>query len=71
MPRRQKLVESVRTGNVGAVFSLEASRLSRNGKDWHHLIDLCGLVNTLLIDHDGVYDPGPGSRARNQAGPPL
>ena len=56
-PGFEKLVSSVCTGNVGAVFSLEASRLSRNGKDWHHLIDLCGLVNTLLIDHDGVYDP--------------
>jgi DNA invertase Pin-like site-specific DNA recombinase len=56
-PGFEKLVASVCTGNVGAVLSLEASRLSRNGKDWHHLIDLCGLVNTLLIDHDGVYDP--------------
>lgn len=57
-PGFEKLVASVCTGNVGAVFSLEASRLSRNGKDWHHLVDLCGLVNTLLVDHDGVYDPG-------------
>jgi DNA invertase Pin-like site-specific DNA recombinase len=57
-PGFEKLVSSVCKGNVGAVFSLEASRLSRNGKDWHHLIDLCGLVNTLLVDHDGVYDPG-------------
>ncbi len=56
-PGFEKLVASVCTGNVGAVFSLEASRLSRNGKDWHHLIDLCGLVNTLIVDHDGVYDP--------------
>src|SRR4029078_7557100 len=44
-------------GSVGAVFCIEASRLARNGRDWHHLIDLCGLVDTLVIDHDGVYDP--------------
>ena len=55
-PGFERLVSSVCKGNVGAIFSLEASRLSRNGKDWHHLIDLCGLVDTLLIDHDGVYD---------------
>jgi len=56
-PGFEKLVSAVCTGDVGAVLSIEASRLSRNGKDWHHLIDLCGLVNTLIIDHDGVYDP--------------
>jgi len=39
------------------VFCLEASRLARNGRDWHHLIDLCGLVGTLLIDPEGMYDP--------------
>jgi hypothetical protein len=44
-------------GSVGSVFGIEASRLARNGRDWHHLIDLCALVNTLVIDHDGVYDP--------------
>lgn len=57
-PGFEKLVAAVCAGDVGAVFCLEASRLSRNGKDWHHLIDLCGLVNTLIIDHDGIYDPG-------------
>jgi DNA invertase Pin-like site-specific DNA recombinase len=39
------------------VLSIEASRLARNGRDWHHLIDLCGLVGTIVIDADGVYDP--------------
>ena len=44
-------------GAVGAVFCLEASRLARNGRDWHHLIDLCALTGALVIDPDGVYDP--------------
>jgi hypothetical protein len=39
------------------VFALEASRLARNNRDWHHLIDLCVLTDTLVIDGDGVYDP--------------
>jgi DNA invertase Pin-like site-specific DNA recombinase len=56
-PGFQRLVASVCTGAVGAVFCLEASRLARNGRDWHHLVDLCALVGTLLIDHDGAYDP--------------
>jgi DNA invertase Pin-like site-specific DNA recombinase len=39
------------------VFCLEASRLARNGRDWHHLIELCGLVGAVLIDAEGIYDP--------------
>jgi DNA invertase Pin-like site-specific DNA recombinase len=56
-PGFQKLVASVCTGAVGAVFCIEASRLARNGRDWHHLIDLCALVGTIVVDPDGVYDP--------------
>jgi DNA invertase Pin-like site-specific DNA recombinase len=56
-PGFQKLVASVCTGSIGAVFCIEASRLARNGRDWHHLIDLCALVGSLLIDPDGVYEP--------------
>ena len=56
-PGFQRLVASVCTGSIGAVMCLEASRLARNGRDWHHLIDLCALVGTLVIDPDGVYDP--------------
>jgi len=41
----------------GAVVALEASRLARNKRDWHHLVDLCARTNTLLIDDDGIYDP--------------
>jgi DNA invertase Pin-like site-specific DNA recombinase len=56
-PGFQKLVASVCTDAVGAVWCVEASRLARNGRDWHHLIDLCALVGTLVIDPDGTYDP--------------
>ncbi len=56
-PGFQRLVAMVCTGEVGAVLCIEASRLARNGRDWHHLIDLCGLVGTLVIDPEGVYDP--------------
>jgi DNA invertase Pin-like site-specific DNA recombinase len=56
-PGFQRLVAMVCTGEVGAVFCIEASRLARNGRDWHHLIDLCGLVGALVIDPEGVYDP--------------
>jgi DNA invertase Pin-like site-specific DNA recombinase len=51
------LLAAVCAGRVGAVFALEASRLARNNRDWHHLIDLCALTETLLIDDDGIYDP--------------
>jgi DNA invertase Pin-like site-specific DNA recombinase len=44
-------------GEAGAVFSIEASRLARNGRDWHHLIELCGMAGTLVVDTEGVYDP--------------
>jgi DNA invertase Pin-like site-specific DNA recombinase len=56
-PGFQKLVAAVCSGNVGAVFCLEASRLARNGRDWHHLLDLCALVGVVLADPEGTYDP--------------
>jgi DNA invertase Pin-like site-specific DNA recombinase len=56
-PGFQKLVAAVCGGSIGAVFCIEASRLARNGRDWHHLIDLCALVGSIVIDPDGVYDP--------------
>ena len=52
-----KLLSAVCDGRVGGVFALEASRLARNNRDWHHLVDLCALTDTLVIDSDGVYDP--------------
>ncbi len=56
-PGFQRLVTEVCEGRVGTVLCLEASRLARNGRDWHHLIELCGLVGAVLIDPEGVYDP--------------
>jgi DNA invertase Pin-like site-specific DNA recombinase len=56
-PGFQRLVAEVCGGQVGAVLCIEASRLARNGKDWHHLIELCGLVGAIVIDPEGVYDP--------------
>src|SRR5436305_7057234 len=56
-PGFQRLVAEVCTGEVGAVFCIEASRLARNGRDWHHLIELCGMVSAVVVDPDGVYDP--------------
>jgi DNA invertase Pin-like site-specific DNA recombinase len=51
------LVAEVSMGKVGAVFALEASRLSRSNTDWHRLLELCALTGTLIIDEDGCYDP--------------
>jgi DNA invertase Pin-like site-specific DNA recombinase len=55
-PGFAQLLELVCRGQVGAVFALEASRLARNNRDWHLLVDLCAMSATLVIDHDGVYD---------------
>src|SRR5882762_1314348 len=44
-------------GQVGAIFSLEASRLARSNQDWHRLLELCAITSTLVIDEDGCYDP--------------
>lgn len=52
-----RLLAAVCEGTVGAVVALEASRLARNNRDWHHLVDLCALTGTVVIDDDGVYDP--------------
>ena len=51
------LMTEVSLNHVGIVLGLELSRLSRSNKDWHQLIDVCGIFNTLLCDQDGVYDP--------------
>jgi excisionase family DNA binding protein len=53
----EQLLVHVCSGNVGAVFCIEGSRLARNGREWHTLLDFCALVNTLLIDEEGIYDP--------------
>ena len=56
-PGFERLVALLCAGEVGAVLCLDASRLARNGRDWHHLLELCGLVEARVIDLDGVYDP--------------
>jgi DNA invertase Pin-like site-specific DNA recombinase len=53
----QKLVGEVAIGNAGIVLGLEVSRLARNNCDWHRLLEICGLSNTLILDEDGLYDP--------------
>ena len=56
-PGFEKLLAAICEGRVGAVLSIEASRLARNGRDWHTLLEFCGLVDTLIVDEDGIYDP--------------
>jgi excisionase family DNA binding protein len=56
-PGFDRLVGWLCAGKVGAVVCFDASRLARNGRDWHHLLELCGLVEARVIDQDGVYNP--------------
>ena len=51
------LLARVSLGEVGIVMGLEVSRLARNNADWHRLLQLCALSDTLVLDGDGVYDP--------------
>jgi len=53
----QRLVTEVSLGRVGIVLGLEVSRLARNSTDWHRLLELCALSDTLILDEDGLYDP--------------
>ena len=77
MTRREDfktLVADVSMGQVGAVFALEVSRLARSNLDWHRLLELCALTQTLIIDEDGCYDPadfndGPSARIKGDHGP--
>jgi excisionase family DNA binding protein len=56
-PGFERLLVAICDGRVGIVLALEAARLARNGRDWHTLLEFCGLVGCLLADADGVYDP--------------
>jgi DNA invertase Pin-like site-specific DNA recombinase len=56
-PGFERLLTAICEGGVGAVLAIEASRLARNGRDWHTLIEFCGLVGTVIVDEDGIYDP--------------
>jgi excisionase family DNA binding protein len=53
----EALLGALCEGTVGAVFCIEASRLARNGRDWHTLLEFCSLVDTLIIDATSIYDP--------------
>src|SRR6202790_1095975 len=56
-PGFERLLAAICEARVGAVFAIEASRLARNGRDWHTLIEFCGLVGTIIVDEDGIYTP--------------
>jgi DNA invertase Pin-like site-specific DNA recombinase len=53
----QELVRDVGLGRAGLVMGLEVSRLARNSTDWHRLLEMCALTETLILDEDGLYDP--------------
>jgi len=53
----QQLVTEVSLGRAGIVMGLEVSRLARNNADWHRLLEICALADTLILDEDGIYDP--------------
>ena len=56
-PGFERLLVAICAGTVGAVLAIEVSRLARNGRDWHTLIEFCGLVGTIIVDEDGIDDP--------------
>jgi DNA invertase Pin-like site-specific DNA recombinase len=53
----QRLVGDVGMGRAGIVLGLEVSRLARNSSDWHRLLEICAVTDTLILDEDGIYDP--------------
>ena len=55
-PGFKRMVEAVGEGRVGAIFALEVSRFARSSADWHRLIQLCGWLDTLVVDENAVYD---------------
>src|ERR1035437_3399116 len=56
-PGFERLLGSLCDGKVGAVLSVDVSRLARNGRDWHTLLQFCSIVGALLIDANSIYDP--------------
>jgi DNA invertase Pin-like site-specific DNA recombinase len=56
-PGFERMLGAICDAKIGAIFSIEASRLARTGRDWHTLLEFCGVVGVLLIDADGIYDP--------------
>ena len=64
-PGFERLLAAICQGRVGAVFAIEASRLARNGRDWHTLIEFCGSVGAVIVDEDGISDvPSQAQRTR-------
>ena len=61
-PGFERLLATICDGRVGAVLAIEASRLARNGRDWHTLIEFCGLVGTLIVDEDPDLRSSPSQR---------
>jgi DNA invertase Pin-like site-specific DNA recombinase len=53
----RKLSEDIASGNVGAIFALDVSRLARSSTDWHRLLDLCGVADVMIADEQAVYHP--------------
>jgi DNA invertase Pin-like site-specific DNA recombinase len=53
----QRLVATVGLGQAGAIFGIDVARLARNNRDWYQVLDLCGLLNTLIVDTEAIYDP--------------
>lgn len=56
-PGFQKLVTEVSLNRVGIILGIEISRLARSCRDWHQLLEVCSLFQTLIADTDGIYDP--------------
>jgi DNA invertase Pin-like site-specific DNA recombinase len=56
-PGFEELLSQLRDGHVGAILVLTASRIARNGREWHQVLEGCSVTNTLIIDSDGIYDP--------------
>src|SRR5262244_1437190 len=59
-PGFERLLATICAGTAGAVLAIEASRLARNGRDWHTLLEFCAFVNSLIVDEDGIYGFGQG-----------
>jgi DNA invertase Pin-like site-specific DNA recombinase len=53
-PSFERMLGAICEGKIGAIFSIEGSRLARTGRDWHTLLEFCGVVGVLLIDTDGM-----------------
>ena len=56
-PGFERMVTRVSLGEIGAVAAREVSRFARNNREWYPLLEICGIVNTLLIDHETIFDP--------------